>query len=68
MVDRFALPPGEALIRRLSLTPEQLGAGDTVNVTISVDRTFVPAALQGLNNPDTRRLGVRVFRAYVRPV
>jgi hypothetical protein len=34
-------------------------------VKLSVDRTFVPAALSGGTLPDRRELGVCVFHAYV---
>jgi hypothetical protein len=42
-----------------------MGTGETVEITVSVDKTFVPATMSGLKSNDTRELGVRVFRAYV---
>lgn len=64
-VDTFQLKPGEAVLRRIALTPEQLGPADAVELQIAVDRTFVPASLPGASSGDARELGVRVFRAFV---
>jgi hypothetical protein len=49
----------------VNLTSQQLGIGETVEVTVSVDRTFVPATTTQLKSTDSRELGIRVFRAYV---
>jgi hypothetical protein len=35
---------------------------------ISVDKTFVPAALPALRSADPRELGIRVFRVFVEPL
>ena len=67
VVDSFALPPGRSELRRIKLSAGQLGTADTVELTISVDRTFVPATIPALKNADPRELGVRVFRAFVQP-
>ncbi len=66
-VDRFALPPNGADLRKVRLTATQLGEGDVVEVQVAVDRTFVPGALPGSTSTDPRELGVRVFRAFVEP-
>ncbi len=68
VVDSFALPPGGSELRRIKLSADQLGAGDTAELTVSVDRTFVPATLPALKSNDPRELGVRVFRAFVQPI
>jgi hypothetical protein len=68
VVDRFALPPGPIELRRIKLSAGQLGAADTVELTLSVDPTFVPASIPDLKNNDPRELGVRVFRAFVQPI
>ena len=65
VVDGFELPFGARTLRRLSLTAAQLGAGENVDMAISVDRTFIPSAIPALSSNDPRELGVRVFRAYV---
>ena len=66
-VDRFALGAHKLELRKIVLTPAQLGTGDSVEVRIVVDRTFIPAAIPAMNSRDPRELGVRVFRAYVEP-
>jgi hypothetical protein len=66
-VDSFMLPTGQRELRRVRLTAAQLGANDTVEMTISVDQTFVPASVPQMRSSDARELGVRVFRAYVEP-
>ncbi len=64
-IDRFELPAGPRELRKVDLTAAQLGTGETVEVTVAVDRTFVPATITQLKNSDSRELGIRVFRAYV---
>ena len=65
VVDSFALPAGQRELRKVNLTSAQLGNGETVEINVSVDRTFVPANLTQLKSTDSRELGIRVFRAYV---
>ena len=67
VVDRFMLPPAQMELRRVDIPASALGTAETVDLTISVDRTFVPAAVPALDSRDSRELGVRVFRAFVRP-
>jgi hypothetical protein len=68
VIDSFLLPPGRPELRRIKLSTAQLGTGGTVELTISVDRTFVPATLPAVKSNDPRELGVRVFRAFVQPL
>jgi hypothetical protein len=65
VIDSFALPAGKRELRKVNLTSAQLGKGETVEITVSVDRTFVPANITQLKSTDARELGIRVFRAYV---
>jgi hypothetical protein len=67
VIDSFALPAGERQLRKVNLTSAQLGNGETVEITVSVDRTFVPTNLTQLKSTDSRELGIRVSRAYVEP-
>jgi len=67
VVDRFSLAAGGTELRRVRIPADQLGTAETVELTISVDRTFVPASVPALKNNDSRELGVRVFRAFVQP-
>jgi hypothetical protein len=65
LIDSFVLPPLERELRKIDLTTAQMGTGETVEVTVAVDKTFVPATITRLKSTDPRELGVRVFRAYV---
>ena len=67
VVDRFALPVGVRELRRIQLPATLLGAGETIELAIVVDKTFVPADVPALRSSDSRELGIRVFRAYVEP-
>ena len=67
VVDEFDLEPGPPLVRRIALSPSQLGEGSTVDLAVVADKTFVPAKFASLQSSDTRQLGVRVFRAFVQP-
>jgi hypothetical protein len=66
-VDSFLLNAGQVELRRIAIPAASLGDGETVEVRLNVDKTFVPAAVPQLKSSDTRELGVRVFRAYVEP-
>ena len=66
-IDTFDLPPGMKELRKRPLTRGQLGNAETVDMTVSVSKTFVPATIASLKSSDSRELGVRVFRAYVQP-
>ena len=69
IVDAFSPPPsGASVIRRFDIPAGRLGAGETVEMTLSVDKTFVPAGVPVLKSSDPRELGLRVFRAYVQPI
>lgn len=68
VVDRFSLPPGGTELRRIPIPASQLGTAETVELTVSVDRTFVPASVPALKSTDARELGIRVFRAFVQPL
>jgi hypothetical protein len=67
VIDSFALPVGTRELRRINVAADQFGGEDTVEMTIAVDKTFVPASIPELRSTDPRELGVRVFRAFVQP-
>lgn len=67
VIDAFDLPEGRHEVRKVPVSKAQFGDADTVTMTITPDRTFTPAAEPALRNPDTRELGVRVFRVYLQP-
>lgn len=68
VIDTFTVNPGGSALRRVVLPAAQLGEGETVEVLLSVDKTFVPALVPALKSGDPRDLGIRVFRVYVEPV
>ena len=51
-------------LRRVHLPAEVLGSGDTAEIQIAVDRTFVPAT-QRAGERDGRELGIQVHHAFV---
>lgn len=64
-VDSFSPAPGEETIRKIPISATLLGTGETCEIRLAVDRTFVPALLPAASSSDTRELGVRVFHAFV---
>ena len=67
VIDSFTLVPGQRELRRVEVSKAQFGDSDTVEITVAVDKTFVPANIAQLKSSDSRELGIRVFRAYVQP-
>ena len=66
VLDEFTLQPKAPQLRKIPIKAAQLGAGDTAELVISVDKTYIPAVLVP-GSKDPRELGVRVFHAYVDP-
>jgi hypothetical protein len=66
-VDTFTLQRGSRELRKIPLSAAQLGEGDTAEVVLATDRTFVPASIPELKSSDARELGVRVFNVHVEP-
>jgi hypothetical protein len=64
VVDSFTLQPKQPELRKIPLKAAQLGTGDMAELTISVDKTYVPAVLVA-GSKDPRELGIRVFHAYI---
>jgi hypothetical protein len=67
VIDEFTLGVGERLLRRIQLTPSQLGEADMAELQIRVDKPWIPAQVAGGASSDKRELGVRVFHAFVDP-
>ena len=61
------VPGGAPLVAKVPMTAEQLGQADRVDVTVTVDSTFVPAATPQLKSTDPRELGIRLLNAFVVP-
>ena len=68
VIDQFSMTPGATDLRRTDIPADRLGSAETVEITISVDKTFVPAAIPALRSTDGRELGIRVFHAYAEPL
>jgi hypothetical protein len=66
-LDRFTLTDREEHVRKVQIAPEQFGDGESVDVTLQVNQTFVPSLLPQAQSTDTRELGIRVFHAYIEP-
>ena len=60
LLDTFAVPPSQHIVRRMTVPAATLGTGEFAQLTLRLDRTFVPAH-QPAATPDERELGVRVF-------
>jgi hypothetical protein len=67
-VDTIAVAPRQEFLHKTRITGAQLGTADMVDVTLEVDKTWVPALVPGANNRDPRELGIRVFHAFIEPV
>jgi hypothetical protein len=67
VVDTFEIQPRQEFIHRTRLTPEQLGSTDIVDLTLELDKAWVPALIPEASNRDPRELGLRVFHTYVEP-
>jgi hypothetical protein len=66
-VDTITVTPKQEFIHKTPMTLQQLGPGDMVELTLEVDKSWVPALLPNSNNHDNRELGIRVFHAFVEP-
>ena len=60
VLERFALPGGGSELRRIDISAGQLGAAETVDLTIATDKTFVPASVPALKSSDPRARRPRV--------
>jgi hypothetical protein len=67
VIDDFSLTTRDEVIRKVPVSAAQFGAGETVDLTIKVDPSFVPALVPAANSKDPRELGVRVFHVFVEP-
>ena len=64
-IQDFEVVPAREVIKKIPISAAQLGAADSAEVELSVDKTFVPANLPGSPSKDPRELGIRVFHAFV---
>jgi hypothetical protein len=66
-VETLQVTPRVEQLQRLQLSSAQLGTADMVDITLDVDKTWVPALVPSANSRDPRELGIRVFHAFVEP-
>ena len=64
-IDSFLVADPGVILHTTTVSAADFGDGDLAELTLHVDLTFVPAELPGSNSADNRRLGVRVFHAFV---
>jgi len=64
-LDSFDLVPGRIELRRVHLGAAELPSTDEIELQVLADKTYVPAEVASLESADTRRLGVRVLRAFI---
>jgi hypothetical protein len=66
-VDTIAFTPRKEVLHKTTLSAAQLGTADMVELTLEVDKTWVPALVPSANSRDPRELGIRVFHAFIEP-
>ena len=64
-IDSFLVEEPGVMLHTTPLSAADFDDGELAAVTLHVDSTFVPAELPGSTSADNRRLGVRVFHAFV---
>jgi hypothetical protein len=67
-VHSFAMTDKVPVVRRIPLAAAQLGGQEMVEMTIEVDRAFVPSQIpagQPGHGADTRELGIRVYHLFI---
>lgn len=66
-VDTLPITPRQEVLHTTRIAAGQLGSADMVELTVEVDKTYVPALIPSANSRDPRELGLRVFHAFVEP-
>ena len=65
VIDDFSLAVEERALRRVTMTPAQLGDAEMAELQIRVDKSWIPAQVPEARSADKRELGIRVFHAFV---
>ena len=65
VVRELELESRDTRFERLQLQAAQLGDGETARITLNVNPTFVPSEIPSSDAVDDRRLGVRVYYAFL---
>ena len=66
-IDNFLLDPPNVTFHTTMVNAGDFGDDDTVELILRVDQAFVPAELPDSDSVDNRKLGVRVFHAFLEP-
>ncbi len=66
-VDTLPITPRQEVLHTTRIGAGQLGSADMVELTVEVEKTYVPALIPSANSRDPRELGLRVFHAFVEP-
>lgn len=66
-VDEFPLGADQQLLRKIKISPAELGDAEMAELRISVDKAIVPALTPEAGSKDPRELGIRVFHSFVDP-
>jgi hypothetical protein len=66
MLDQFTVNPKVEVLRKIPVSAAAWGSSDTVELGISVDKTFVPDVVSAAGR-DLRELGIRVLHAAMVP-
>lgn len=64
-IETFVIPEGGAAVYTATMTALDFGDDDITQLMLRVDQTFVPSELPGASSGDERRLGVRLFHAFL---
>ncbi len=64
VVDAFQIQNAARFLHKTKVSASALGTGEMVELTIAMDKAFVPAEHGG---SDRRELGIRVFHVFVEP-
>lgn len=65
LVRELLLESRETRFEQLQLQAAQLGETETARITLAIEPTFVPSEIPGSDAVDDRRLGVRVYYAFL---
>ncbi|HXD74052.1 MAG TPA: hypothetical protein VN628_09960 [Vicinamibacterales bacterium] len=66
MLDQFTLAAQTPMLRKIPVSSAAWGSGENVDLTIAVDKTFIPEQLSP-GSKDPRELGIRVMHAAIVP-
>ena len=68
VVHELLLESRDPQFARLQLDAAQLGDSETARIDLDINPTFVPSEIPNSTSVDDRRLGVRVYYAFLEPL